>query len=134
MLLAIENIETDINGKIDKDKHMWNIHSIESIIQISDTTLFLPSFFAVYIRESARLISSSITIPRSSNSVISQDSVKMDGALIYTQSFDGDSFSMSWMYVFNGIVNATLDEMEGDQVLISTIPNGAWHATKIQQN
>ena len=32
MLLAMEDIETDINGKIDKEKHRWNIHSIDEIL------------------------------------------------------------------------------------------------------
>lgn len=66
----------------------------------------------------------------SSNSVISQDSVHLDGSLIYVISFQGTSQSLSMMYKFDGIINNTMDEMEGEIVLVSNYPQGPWHATK----
>lgn len=68
----------------------------------------------------------------SSNSGISQDSIKLDGALIYTQSFQDESISFSWIYKFEGVINESMDAMEGEKLYLGSQELGAWSANKIE--
>lgn len=66
----------------------------------------------------------------SSNSVVNQDSVILNGALLYTLSFGGTSESFSWMYKFEGVVNAAKNQMSGDNLVVNGSDMGAWEASK----
>lgn len=66
-----------------------------------------------------------------SNSEIIQDSVKLHGALMYSFDMgDGESMTFSVMHKFEGTVNESMDEMQGEVVMEATMPFGPWHATK----
>lgn len=66
----------------------------------------------------------------SSHSSVSGDSVQIKCTYMSVFFFDGEEFSSSTLFSFEGTVNETLDQMQGESFSVGQRRYGAWEATK----
>ena len=65
-----------------------------------------------------------------SHSYVVNDSIYIDCSYVYSISFNGETMTIKYNYLFEGIVNQAMDQLSGDHFYRNDYPYDSWVLTK----